>query len=153
MHHPRPTQADEAAFAPRGRLHGAAQGLWITVVELIAAMLTVLLGFIAGMLIPPAPDDPNPGFSYLDYVGYGVLAAPATAAITAVVVARWSRLGIPVCYLVPMGVPVAIAVAVHESTALWFAPLVLLLPVGNIALGAAFPGLRTEPPDGDAAEG
>jgi hypothetical protein len=143
MHHPQPTQAGEVEFAPRGRLYGAAQGLWITVIELIAAVLTVLLGLIAGLLIPPAPDYPNPGFSYLDYVGYGMLAAPATAAITAVIVARRSRLGIPVSYLIPMGVPIAIAVAAHALTALWFAPLVLLLPVGNIALGAAFPGHRS----------
>jgi hypothetical protein len=146
MHQLQPTQSDKVEFEPRSRLHGAAQGLWITIIELIAAALTVLLGFTAGLLIPPAPDDPNPGFSYLDYLAYGVFAAPAAAAITAVIVARRLRLGIPVYYLIPMGVPIGIAVAAHEVTAVWFAPLVLLLPVGNVALGAAFPGHRTEPP-------
>lgn len=143
MHLPQPTQSDTVEFEPYRRLRGAAQGFWITIVELIAAVLTVLLCFTAGLFIPPAPDYPNPGFSYLDDIAYGVFAAPATAAITAVIVARRLRLGMPFYYLIPMGVPIGIAVAAHEVTAVWFAPLVLLLPVGNVVLGAAFPGHRS----------
>jgi hypothetical protein len=141
MNHAEPIHAAQTPpeFEPRSRVHGAMLGVWITVTEMIAAVLTTLLGFTVGVLIPASPDDPNSGFNYLEYVAYAVLAAPAVAAITAVFIARWRGLGSPVLYLLPMGVPLAIAVAAHEVTAVWFWPLVLLLPLGNVALGAAFP--------------
>ena len=145
MDQPRPIPTDEALsdFEPRSRAHGAAQGLWITVVEIITAIVTVLIGFALGAFAAAGADSPE-FLEYLDYTAYSALVAPATAAIAAVIAARRLRLGIPVLYLIPMGVPIGIAVAAHEATAIWFAPLVLLLPLGNVALGAAFPGHRRE---------